>query len=78
MVLAEYAERGLCNGRVSVRLSHRSIAAAGGFAAERWRGQHISIDSSGRRVPAVIDICCRRRHSAANAASVMLRLLRAA
>jgi len=33
MVFAEYAERGLCNGRVSVRLSHRSIAAAVKFVA---------------------------------------------
>jgi len=33
MLLAEYAEQGLCKDRVSVRLSHRSIAAAVKFVA---------------------------------------------
>jgi len=44
---AYYTEQGLCNGRASVCLSHRSTAAtaAGGFAAERRRLQQISIDS---------------------------------
>jgi len=49
---AWYAEQGqtIGNGRVSVRPSVRPAAtAAGGFAAERWRLQQISIDASGRR-----------------------------
>ena len=51
LTLPAYAEQGLC--RVSVRLSRRSTSASacGWSAAER--GQQISIDSCGRRVPAV-------------------------
>jgi len=58
--------QGLCNGRVSVRLSVSSIdsnSAAVGFAAERGRLQQILIDSW----------YARSRRSAANAGSVMLR-----
>ena len=42
----DYTHRRLCNGRVSVCLSRRSTAAAarGRFAAERGRGQQMSID----------------------------------
>jgi len=58
--------QGLCNGRVSVRLSVSSIdsnSAAVGFAAERGRLQQILIDSW----------YARSRRSAANAGSVILR-----
>ena len=55
----------------SVCLSHRSEAAtaAGGFAAERPAGRRYRlIAASALRAP-----CCRRRRSAANAGSVVLR-----
>ena len=80
-----YAEPGLWNGRVSVRRSvrpsvclfHRSTAAAacGVFAAERPAGRmHQSIIAgAGSACQLSIDISCRRRRSAANAGSVMLR-----
>jgi len=50
--------------RPSVRLSHRSTAAAacGGFAAER--PQEISIDSGGRRVPSSNGAAARSRIAA--------------
>ena len=60
-----YAEQGLCNGRVSICLSHRSTASASGFAAELPAGAAYQLWT--------IDICCRRLHSAGNVDSVMLR-----
>jgi len=43
-----YAEQDLCNGQVSVRLSHRLTAAASRFDAERgWCLQQISIAIAG-------------------------------
>jgi len=50
---AQYAEQGLCNGRLSVRPSVPSIDSSSGacdwFAAKRGRVQQMSIDSCGRR-----------------------------
>jgi len=63
-VPTQYAEQGLCNGRVSFRpslrlsvcLFHHSTAAAAcdGFAAERPCWQGISIVSGKRRAPTAL------------------------
>jgi len=68
MLPAQYAERGLCNDRASVCLSHRSTlaSAAGGLLLSAlWAGY--------RSIAAGAVLQCRHRRSAANAGSVMLR-----
>ena len=77
---ARYAEQGLCNGRVSVRPSRRSTAAAvcGGFAAER--GQQMSIDSDRNAAQALSSKCGQRRVESRgtrlNTACLCMRLCR--
>jgi len=80
--VAQYAQQGVCNGRVSVclsvfpsvRLSHRSTTAAacGGFAAERHVGRRYRSTAAGavQQTPALGSNGATARRSAANASSV--------